>query len=122
VLRAGKIDGAVLGSEAFCLRYFAADGDDRLLVVNLGRDLHLSPAPEPLLAPPENCLWNIVFSTEHPAYGGCGTAPLESEEDGWRLPGHAAVLLRGQPQPHARAAIPGNGGLAQRDTEGERHA
>ena len=30
----------------------AADGDDRLLLVNLGADLDLTPLPEPLLAPP----------------------------------------------------------------------
>ena len=46
------IDGAVLGAESFVLRYFGSDGDDRLLLVNFGVDLHLRPAPEPLLAPP----------------------------------------------------------------------
>jgi len=47
-----ELDGAVLGPEAFILRYFAPDDQDRLLLVNLGRDLDLNPAPEPLLAPP----------------------------------------------------------------------
>ncbi len=46
------VDGAVLAPEAFLLRFFGEKGDDRLLLVNLGRDLHLDPAPEPLLAPP----------------------------------------------------------------------
>jgi len=90
--RAGALDGAVLGDEAFVLRFFGADGDDRLLVVNLGVDLRLSPAPEPLLAPPEGMVWEVLWSSEDPRYGGMGTAPLESEE-GWRLPGHAAVAL-----------------------------
>ena len=45
------IDGAVLGPAGVCIsRFFAPDGADRLLVVNLGRDLHMNPAPEPLLA------------------------------------------------------------------------
>ncbi len=52
--RPGGVDGAVLGPDAFVLRFFAEDGDDRLLVMNLGRDLLFDPAPEPLLAPPEN--------------------------------------------------------------------
>ena len=39
------MDGAVLGAEAFVLRFFGEDGDDRLLLVNLGVDLHLDPAP-----------------------------------------------------------------------------
>ena len=43
--RQGGMDGAVLGPEAFLLRFFDASGDDRLLVVNLGRDLHLDPGP-----------------------------------------------------------------------------
>lgn len=51
--RPGGVDGAVLSASAFVLRFFADDDRDRLLVVNLGRDLHLHPAPEPLLAPPE---------------------------------------------------------------------
>ena len=37
-----------------CCASSATSGDDRLLLVNLGRDLHLDPAPEPLLAPPED--------------------------------------------------------------------
>ncbi len=48
------VDGAVLSSEAFVLRFFGGEGaagDERLLIVNLGIDLHLDPAPEPLLAP-----------------------------------------------------------------------
>ena len=32
------------------LRLFGEDGNDRLLLVNLGVDCSLSPAPEPLLA------------------------------------------------------------------------
>ena len=91
--RRGGMDGAVLGAEAFVLRFFGAHGDDRLLIVNLGRALHLNPAPEPLLPPPQGMGWTILWSTEHPRYGGCGTAPLE-DEDNWHLPGHAAVMLR----------------------------
>jgi maltooligosyltrehalose trehalohydrolase len=86
------VDGAVLGPEAFVLRYFAEDGLDRLLLVNLGRDLHLDPAPEPLLGPVENCRWKTLWSTESPEYGGCGTPPLETE-DNWRIPGQTAVVL-----------------------------
>jgi maltooligosyltrehalose trehalohydrolase len=90
--RVRYLDGAVLGPNAFVLRYFSADGLDRLLLVNLGRDLHLDPAPEPLLAPPLGTLWQVVWSSEDPRYGGTGTAPLDTEEN-WRIPGEAAVLL-----------------------------
>jgi len=90
--RPGGVDGAVLDPEAFVLRFFGGHGEDRLLLVNLGRDLHLDPAPEPLLAPPEHMQWEILWSSEDPRYGGCGTAPLDTEEN-WRIPGHAAVVL-----------------------------
>jgi maltooligosyltrehalose trehalohydrolase len=87
------LDGAVLADEALVLRFFGDNQDDRLLLVNLGRDLHLDPAPEPLLGPPEQRQWAILWSSEDPRYDGGGTAPLETAEN-WRLPGHAAVVLR----------------------------
>jgi malto-oligosyltrehalose trehalohydrolase len=59
----------------------------------LARDLHLDPAPEPLLAPPENRRWEILWSSEDPRYGGGGSRPLETE-DNWQIPGEAAVVLR----------------------------
>jgi maltooligosyltrehalose trehalohydrolase len=107
--RAGAVDGAVLSDSAFVLRFFGEDGDDRLLVVNLGRALHLDPAPEPLLAPPAEKRWQTLWSSEHPKYGGLGTPPLDAPEidraiptgnparerpaDNWRIPGECAVVL-----------------------------
>ncbi len=90
------LDGAVLGPAAFVLRFFGDAGDDRLLLVNLGRDLHLVPAPEPLLAPPEEKSWTVLWSSEDPRYGGSGTAPPETD-DGWRLRGESAVVLLAGP-------------------------
>ncbi|HEV8062055.1 MAG TPA: malto-oligosyltrehalose trehalohydrolase [Gemmataceae bacterium] len=85
-------DGAVLSSAAFVLRFFVKDQADRLLIVNLGRDLHLDPAPEPLLAPPTGSQWSILWSSEELCYGGCGAPPLETEEN-WRIPGESATVL-----------------------------
>jgi maltooligosyltrehalose trehalohydrolase len=88
------IDGAVLSATCFVLRYFSPEyRDDRLLLVNLGTDLELSPAPEPLLAPPTDAHWVKLWSSDDPQYGGCGTAALDTEEN-WRIPGQAAVLLK----------------------------
>ena len=70
-----EIDGAVLGARAWLLRFFT-EGSDRLLIVNLGPDLTLRPAPEPLLAPLEGQAWKILWSSEAPEYGGVGTPPL----------------------------------------------
>ena len=38
--------GAVLGAEAFLLRFFGERGDDRLLLINLGIDVQPSPTLE----------------------------------------------------------------------------
>ncbi|MFL6212965.1 MAG: malto-oligosyltrehalose trehalohydrolase [Blastocatellia bacterium] len=86
------VDGAVFGDEAFVLRYFGQD-EDRLLIVNFGSDLHLNPAPEPLLAPPAGKRWITLWSSEDPRYGGSGMPPLDTAKDNWRVPGHAAVAL-----------------------------
>jgi len=92
--RRGGMDGAVLGEDAFVLRFFGTTSDDdRLVIVNLGRDLHYFPSPEPLLAPPEDRAWATLWSSEHPRYGGQGTAALETE-DGWKIPGHATVVMK----------------------------
>jgi maltooligosyltrehalose trehalohydrolase len=89
--RAGGLDGAVLGAEAFVLRFFGGEGDDRLLLVNLGVDLRLIRMPEPLLAPVEDRTWKLLWSSEDPRYGGFGTPPLG--KGSWRIPGHAALVL-----------------------------
>ncbi|MEO8352321.1 MAG: malto-oligosyltrehalose trehalohydrolase, partial [Chthoniobacteraceae bacterium] len=92
----GTYDGAVLGDDAFVLRFFGHAQDDRLLVINLGPHLHLDPAPEPLLAPPLSCQWRLAWSSEDPRYGGGGTPPVDSDEN-WHLPAESGLLLVPQP-------------------------
>ena len=78
------------------IRWFdpSGQGDDRLLLMNLGVELRLSVAAEPLLAPPAaERRWRVLWSSEEPRYGGGGTAEPESEELNWRLAGHAAVVM-----------------------------
>lgn len=91
--RPGGLDGAVIGPEAFVLRFFGDRNDDRLLLVNLGTDLNRIPAPEPLLAPPYEMDWTKLWSSEDPDYGGCGTQPVGSGA-AWKIPGHCAVVLK----------------------------
>jgi maltooligosyltrehalose trehalohydrolase len=85
------IDGAVLGDAAFVLRWFGHT--DRMLLVNLGRDLRLESPAEPLLAPPPDASWRLLWSSEDIRYGGRGTPPVETDEH-WYIPAQAAVLLR----------------------------
>jgi maltooligosyltrehalose trehalohydrolase len=86
------VDGAVLGTEAFVLRFFGRRQDDRLLFVNLGLTLNLRLAAEPLLAPLKGRSWKLQWSSEDPRYGGSGTPSVETKES-WFIPGHAAMVL-----------------------------
>jgi maltooligosyltrehalose trehalohydrolase len=90
--RADWMHAAVLTERAFLLRFLGEERGDRLVLVNLGSDLELRPAPEPLLAPPEDSGWDLLWSSESPAYGGTG-AYLPETPEGWRIPGRATVVL-----------------------------
>jgi maltooligosyltrehalose trehalohydrolase len=93
------VDGAVLGPEAFLVRFFGDEpARDRLLLVNLGVDLECRPIPEPLLAPPPGARgWRVAWSSEDPRYGGGGVPELRPEAAGV-LPGHSAFVLVPQDQ------------------------
>jgi maltooligosyltrehalose trehalohydrolase len=90
--RPGRLDGAVLSESAFVLRFFGSDGDDRLVVVNLGRDLQLAIVPEPLLAPPAGRTWKLLWSSESAEYAE-GTTPAVETDEGWHIPGESALVL-----------------------------
>ena len=90
--RADRIHGAVISTEALLLRYLGESGDDRLLLMNLGRDYQWLPSPEPLLAPPAGKQWKLLWSSEHPRYGGSGTPCVDFDGD-LRLPGHATLVF-----------------------------
>ena len=87
-------DGAVIGPDAFVLRFFESHGDDRLLIINLGRDIDRKSFPEPLVAPPRGKTWEVLWSSEEPDYGGTGTAAFETEK-GWHLPANTLLVLKG---------------------------
>ena len=92
----GSVEGAVLGPEALVLRYSGAaaghSGDDRLLLVNLGRDLLFDPAAQPLLTPVDGSPWRLLWSSEDPHYGGSGTPPV-ADSEAWHISGHSAAAL-----------------------------
>jgi len=90
-----KLAGATLSEHAFALRWQDSQHGDRLLVVNLDRELHVDSPSEPLLVPPYGVQWVLVWSSEDPRYGGHGTAvPVEQGGRGpWRLAAQSAVLL-----------------------------
>jgi maltooligosyltrehalose trehalohydrolase len=87
-----RVDGAALTDEAWMLRFFSSNGADRLLIVNLGRDLLLGPTPEPLLAPVEGHAWQLLWSSEAPGYGGSGS-PAQDAAGDWLISGQSATVL-----------------------------
>jgi maltooligosyltrehalose trehalohydrolase len=93
--RADRIEGATIAPEAFLLRYFGEHGNDRLLLVNLGRDFAWQPVANPLVAAPADHDWKLLWSSEDPRYGGLGTRLLDTQN--WYLPGHATIVLRADP-------------------------
>ena len=91
-------EGAVLDSQAFVLRWDEDDAADaRLLIVNPGRMIERGSIAEPLIAPPSGHAWSVQWSSDDPRYGGPGVPDVETA-DGWRIPAHAAVLLRPAPE------------------------
>ncbi len=90
------VDGAVLADSAFVIRYATDNGNDRLLIINLGGTLRLEVLPDPLLAPPEGGVWRTIWSSENPRYGGTSTPPLGDVPQPWHIPAECAVVLSSQ--------------------------
>jgi maltooligosyltrehalose trehalohydrolase len=94
--RSDRMHGASLGPRAFLLRFFHPNGD-RLIVVNLGDDLTLDPAPEPLLAPRSGRSWQHLLTSSAVKYGGKGYA--EPHRDGvWALTAQTTSVFREEAQ------------------------
>ena len=92
-----SIDGATLGEHAFVLRWFDDVHGDRLLVVNLDRQINEVALAEPLLAPQLGCDWVLVWTSNALDYGGTGgIAPLDPDGR-WNLSANYAALLRCAP-------------------------
>jgi maltooligosyltrehalose trehalohydrolase len=90
------LDGAVLGDQCLVLRWFDSAGD-RLLLVNLGAEVDLAVAPEPLLAPEAGADWELRWSSEDPRYDGLGVAPVH-ESGRWQAPAEQACFFVSQRQ------------------------
>lgn len=94
------IDGATLSEHSLVLRWFDAEHGDRLLLVNIDRELLPGSIAEPLLAPPRGNGWQVLWSSESPEYGGHGSiAPVADHGRGaWRIQAQSAVLLVAAPR------------------------
>lgn len=96
-----QVDGAPLSDQCLLLRFFADEHrDDRLLIVNLGTDLDVLPAPEPLLGIDQDMRWETLWSSESVCYGGLGTPVIDDDDRGIRIPSQSAVVLAAKPREH----------------------
>ena len=72
---AQRLAGSTLDEHTLLLRYLGRSAhEDRLLLVNLGPDVDIAGAPDPLVAPPELFEWSVLWCSEDRAYGGLGIA------------------------------------------------
>ena len=92
-------EAAVLREDAFLLRWLDRDGDDRLLLVNLGNDLALSPLDDPLLAPPEQRRWQLIFASEDPRWGGGGAPDPFAAPESLLVPAHSSWAFAAVEEP-----------------------
>jgi maltooligosyltrehalose trehalohydrolase len=97
----GKVDGAVLGSNRFMLRFFGKGNDDRLLLVNFGYRSVISPAPEPLLAPPPDSEWEMLWTSDSVRYDGPGRVEINPDVE-WLLPAQSAIFFGPRPRTKPR--------------------
>ncbi|WP_421577220.1 malto-oligosyltrehalose trehalohydrolase [Shinella sp. M31] len=99
-----SLDGSVLDRSALMLRFFANEPhEERLLLVNLGKDLPVTSLANPLLAPPVDSQWSVIWSSEDLAYGGGGKRPIDFQKR-WSLGADTALLLA--PTEAERCTIP----------------
>jgi maltooligosyltrehalose trehalohydrolase len=93
------LDGSTLSDNAFVLRWFSRTATDRLLIVNLDRQLTFDSIPEPLVAPPRGHEWTLAWSSEDARYGGHGViSPIEHGGRGrWNIAAQSATLLIARP-------------------------
>jgi maltooligosyltrehalose trehalohydrolase len=93
--RREAIDCAVLADHALLIRWFGGSEGDRLLLLNLGPQVELRPAPEPLLAPVAGSEWSLTWSSDDPRYTGPGVIDV-CRSILELLPAESAMLLRSQ--------------------------
>lgn len=99
-----SLDGSVLDRSVLMLRFFATEPrEERLLLVNLGKDLPVASLADPLLAPPVEYQWSVIWSSEDLAYGGGGKRAIDFQKR-WTLGADTALLLA--PTEAERCTIP----------------
>ena len=76
----------------FPAQVLSEQNDDRLLIINFGRRHRLVPAPEPLLAPPSGCEWELLWSSSR-ALRRAGNSRYR-DDDEWIFGQRKPLVLR----------------------------
>jgi maltooligosyltrehalose trehalohydrolase len=75
--QARRLSGATAGDRTLLLRFEGARPPlDRLLVVNLDPDVNLAALPDPVVAPPADHEWHVLWCSEDARYGGSGVPAI----------------------------------------------
>jgi maltooligosyltrehalose trehalohydrolase len=90
---AARVLGATLGERTLLLRYLGqSPRTDRLLIVNLAADMNIASAAQPLVAPPSDSQWTLMWCSEDRAYGGSAAVPSDPPAR-MMATGHAATVF-----------------------------
>ena len=104
--RPTRLDGAVLGAEAFVLRFFGDDARRSAAARQPGRDLQLDARARAAARAAAGAAWSVLWSSEDPRYGGSGRWPDRRDRRRiWRLPGRC----RGRSSAPAVRDVSGHG-------------
>ena len=75
------MDGAVLGAAALVLRWFGKAGDDRVLILNLGVDLHLESGARTAVGPTGRLLLAVAVVKRRSGLRRCGDSSLGNRRE-----------------------------------------
>ncbi len=93
--RIDRLDTAVLTADCLAVRFFDDDGQDRLLLMNLGGNLRLDPLPHPLLTPPDGKNWQLLFNSNDARYGG-PDASFDLTAGALAIPDETTLVLKAE--------------------------
>jgi maltooligosyltrehalose trehalohydrolase len=99
-----NVETSALTDDVLVLRYQRSDGAPRLVIVNLGTEWTMPLMNDPLLAAPLGQDWQVVWSSDHPDYGGQGVVEFLAEYP-WRIPGRSATFCEASPAHETGRAV-----------------
>lgn len=91
-----EIDGGQLNERFFFIRFYGDLSEQRLLVLNLTGKNVTASITDPLIAPPAQTRWRVLWRSDYRRYGG--RERFLSFENKWDIPQECAILLASTPK------------------------